>query len=178
MHSTHTTDKIINIIIKHADWLTEWGMLRVRACFMKERDKERERERERKKEGGRERERKREREWERVGNTKGGRITVLLTPCLTGLESAVWQLTIIVFICKTDYSKPVKQEVNGTVILPLLVFPGKRERIPRADWLTRVRACFMLARVRTPSSLVREREICYWIYFIAFNNSTIVIFIF
>jgi hypothetical protein len=29
------------------------------------------------------------------------------------------------FICKTDYSKPVKQEVNGTLILPLLVFPGK-----------------------------------------------------
>jgi hypothetical protein len=27
-------------------------------------------------------------------------------------------------ICKTDWSKPVKQEVNGTVILPSLVFPG------------------------------------------------------
>ncbi len=53
-----------------------------------------------------------------------GSITVLLTSCLTGLESAVWQLTIFVFICKTDYSKPVKQEVNGTMILPPLVFPG------------------------------------------------------
>ncbi len=41
-----------------------------------------------------------------------------MTSCLTGLESAVWQLTIFLFICKTDYSKPVKQEVNGTVILP------------------------------------------------------------
>jgi hypothetical protein len=30
-----------------------------------------------------------------------------------------------VFICKTDYSKPVKQEVNGTVILPSLVFPAQ-----------------------------------------------------
>ncbi len=40
------------------------------------------------------------------------------------MESAVWQLTIFVFICKTDQSKPVKQEVNGTVILPPLVFPG------------------------------------------------------
>jgi hypothetical protein len=30
------------------------------------------------------------------------------------------------FICKTDYSKPVKQEVNGTVILPTLVFPDER----------------------------------------------------
>jgi len=59
-----------------------------------------------------------------AGNTKGGRITVPLTSCLTGLESAVGQLTIFVFICKSDQSKPVKQEVNGTMILPPLVFPG------------------------------------------------------
>ncbi len=58
------------------------------------------------------------------GNTKGGRINVLLTSCLTGLESVVWQLTIFVFICETDKFKPVKQEVNSTVILPPLVFPG------------------------------------------------------
>jgi len=58
------------------------------------------------------------------GNTKGGSITVTLTSCLTDLESAVWQLTIFVFICKTDYSKPVKQEVNSTEILPPLVFPA------------------------------------------------------
>jgi hypothetical protein len=58
------------------------------------------------------------------GNTKGGSITVPLTSCLTGLESALWQLTIFVFICKTDLSEPVQQEVNGTVILPPLVFPG------------------------------------------------------
>jgi hypothetical protein len=42
---------------------------------------------------------------------------------LFGLESIVSQLTIFVFICNTDYYKPVKQEVNGTVILPPLVFP-------------------------------------------------------
>ncbi len=59
------------------------------------------------------------------GNTKGGSITVLMTSCLTGLESAVQQLTIFVFICKTDKSKPVKQEVSGTVILLPLVFPGQ-----------------------------------------------------
>ncbi len=41
-----------------------------------------------------------------IGNTKGGSITVLLTSCLTGLESAVWKLTIFVFICKIDLSKP------------------------------------------------------------------------
>jgi hypothetical protein len=33
------------------------------------------------------------------------------------------------FSCHTADSKPIKQEVNGTMILPLLVFPaeGKRE---------------------------------------------------
>jgi hypothetical protein len=36
------------------------------------------------------------------GNTKGGSITVLLTSCLTGLESAVCLLTNFVFICQTD----------------------------------------------------------------------------
>jgi hypothetical protein len=35
-----------------------------------------------------------------AGNTKGGSITVPLTSCLTGLESAVWQQTIFVFIFK------------------------------------------------------------------------------
>ncbi len=36
------------------------------------------------------------------GDTKGGSIAVPMTSCLTGLESAVCQLTIFVFICKTD----------------------------------------------------------------------------
>jgi len=36
------------------------------------------------------------------GNAKEGCITVPLTSCLTGLESAVWQLTLFVFICETD----------------------------------------------------------------------------
>jgi len=62
---------------------------------------------------------------EKPGNAKGGSVSVPLTYCLTGLESAAWQLTIFVFICKTDQSKPVKQEVNSTVILPPLVFPGE-----------------------------------------------------
>ncbi len=35
-------------------------------------------------------------------NTKVGSITVPLTSCLIGLESAVRQLTIFVFICITD----------------------------------------------------------------------------
>ncbi len=59
------------------------------------------------------------------GNTKGGSITVPLTSCSTVLESAVWQQTIFVFICKANLSKPVKQEVNSTVILPPSVFHGQ-----------------------------------------------------
>jgi len=37
-----------------------------------------------------------------AGNTKGGSITVPLTSCLTGLESAVLQTFFFVFICETD----------------------------------------------------------------------------
>jgi hypothetical protein len=36
------------------------------------------------------------------GNTKGGSITVPLTTCLSGLESAVWQLTIFLFAKQFD----------------------------------------------------------------------------
>jgi hypothetical protein len=57
--------------------------------------------------------------WTEPGNIKGGSITVPLTSCLTGLEWAVWQLKFFVFIWKMDKCKPVKQEVNSTVILPL-----------------------------------------------------------
>ncbi len=35
---------------------------------------------------------------------------------------------------------------------------SERERSTHADCLTRVRACFLLARVRTPSSQVRQKE--------------------
>ncbi len=58
----------------------------------------------------------------KAGNTKGGSVIVPLTSCLTGLESDVLLLAILAFIFKTDESKPVKQEVNCTVILPPLVF--------------------------------------------------------
>ncbi len=37
-------------------------------------------------------------------NTKGGSITVPLISCLTGLESAVWQLTIFVLFIGSDIS--------------------------------------------------------------------------
>ncbi len=51
------------------------------------------------------------------GNTKGGSITVPLTTCLTGLDWSVLQIKTKIVSCHTADSKPVKQEVNGTVIL-------------------------------------------------------------
>ncbi len=35
--------------------------------------------------------------WDAAGNSKGGSITVPFTSCLTGLESAVWQLNYLGF---------------------------------------------------------------------------------
>jgi len=58
-----------------------------------------------------------------AGNTKGGSIIVQLTSCLTCLES-VLQIKTKIVSCHTADSKPVKQEVKGTVILSPLVFPG------------------------------------------------------
>jgi hypothetical protein len=54
-----------------------------------------------------------------AGNTEGGSITVPLTSCLTGLDWSVLQIKTKIVICHIADSKPVKQEVNGTVILPL-----------------------------------------------------------
>ncbi len=58
------------------------------------------------------------------GNTKGGSIIVPLTSCLTGLDQSVLQMKTIIVSCHTVVSKPVKMEVNGTLILPPLVFPA------------------------------------------------------
>ncbi len=58
------------------------------------------------------------------GNTKRGSITVPLTSCLTGLDSSVLQIKTKIVSRHTADSKPVKQDVNGTVILPPLVFPA------------------------------------------------------
>jgi hypothetical protein len=52
-------------------------------------------------------------------------ITVLLTSCLTGLDYSVLEIKTKIVCCHTANSNPVKQEVNGTVILPPLVFPGR-----------------------------------------------------
>ncbi len=61
-----------------------------------------------------------------AGNTKGGSITVLLTSCLTCLDQPVLQIRTKIVGYNTADSKPVKQEVNCTVILPPLVFPADR----------------------------------------------------
>jgi hypothetical protein len=42
---------------------------------------------------------------------------------LTGLDKSVLQIKSKIVSCHTVNSKPVKQEANGTVILPPLVFP-------------------------------------------------------
>ncbi len=60
--------------------------------------------------------------WPVLGNTKEGSITVPLTSCLTGLDLSVLQIKTKIVRCHTADSKPVKQEVNCTVILPPLVF--------------------------------------------------------
>ncbi len=57
------------------------------------------------------------------GNTKGGSITVPLTSCLTSLDQSVLAIKTKNVSCHRADSKPVKQGVNCTVILPSLVFP-------------------------------------------------------
>ena len=57
-------------------------------------------------------------------NTKGGSITVPLISCLTGLDLSVLQIKTKIVSCHIPNYKPVKQEVNGTVILSPLVFPA------------------------------------------------------
>jgi hypothetical protein len=64
------------------------------------------------------------RQCRKQGILKGGSINVPLTSCLTGLDWSVLQIKIKIVSCHTADTKPVKQEVNGTVILPPLVFPA------------------------------------------------------
>ncbi len=54
---------------------------------------------------------------------------------MTGFDLSVLQIKTKIVSCRTADSKPVKQEVNGTVILPPLVFPaaGKSRAYPRGE---------------------------------------------
>ncbi len=45
---------------------------------------------------------------------------------MTGLDSSVLQIKTKIVSSHTADSKPVEQEVNRTVLLPPLVFPGQR----------------------------------------------------
>ncbi len=63
------------------------------------------------------------------GILKGESITVPLASCLTGLEKSVLQIKIKIVSCDTADYKLVKQEVNGTVILPPLVFPASTHKL-------------------------------------------------
>jgi hypothetical protein len=54
----------------------------------------------------------------------------MLTSRLTGLGKSGLQIKIKIVRCHIADSKPVKQEVNGTVILPPLVFPGDLLAMP------------------------------------------------
>ncbi len=58
-------------------------------------------------------------------NTKEGSITALLTSCFTRLDQSVLQIKTKIGSCHVADSKPVKQEVNGTVILPPFSIPCK-----------------------------------------------------
>jgi hypothetical protein len=64
-----------------------------------------------------------------------GAITVQLTSCLSGLDLSVLQIKTKIVSCHTADSKPVKQELNGTLILPPLVFPGLTIIYPCTDML-------------------------------------------
>jgi hypothetical protein len=57
-----------------------------------------------------------------------------LTSCLTGLDYSVLQIKTKIVSCHTTYSKPIKQEVNGTAILPPLVFPATADLINVMNW--------------------------------------------
>jgi hypothetical protein len=57
------------------------------------------------------------------GNTKGQSFTLPLTSCLTCLDEPVLQMKTKNVSCNTADSKHVKQEVNGTMLLPPSVFP-------------------------------------------------------
>jgi hypothetical protein len=50
-------------------------------------------------------------------------VIVPLTSCLTGLDLSVLQIKTKIVSSHTTDSKPVKQEVNGTIILTPFVFP-------------------------------------------------------
>jgi hypothetical protein len=81
------------------------------------------------------------------GNTKVRSITVPLTSSLTGLDKSVLQIKTKLVGCHTADSKSVKQVVNGTVILPLLVIPEQTHSLYYvAVLITTIKSFFFLQR--------------------------------
>jgi hypothetical protein len=73
---------------------------------------------------------------------------------LTGLDKYVLQITTKFVSCHTADSKAVKQEANGTVILPPLVFPASmcfQKQLSLTSWLI-----FNTAAVNYDRKLVYE----------------------
>ncbi len=74
--------------------------------------------------------------------SEGGSFPVPLTSCLTSLDWSVLQIKTKIVSSHTADSKPVKQEVNCTVIPPRLVFPGRSNTLnfsnahAHSRWLT------------------------------------------
>jgi hypothetical protein len=53
--------------------------------------------------------------------------------------------------CHTAHSKPVKQEVNGTVKLPPLVFPGESLKVILSRVFNFKLGCFALEKAKVQS---------------------------
>jgi hypothetical protein len=63
------------------------------------------------------------------GNTKGGSITVPLTSCLTGLESAVWLLTIVVYLQNRLIMKNENNYLNTNIYSHLETSDGQSSNL-------------------------------------------------
>ncbi len=85
-----------------------------------------------------------------------------LTSCLTCLDQPVLQLKTKFVSCHTADSKPVKKEVNQTVILPPLVFPAiiHQRRRRRSLCITPTPERFIGAENEIPFHLLHRRSPC------------------
>jgi len=63
------------------------------------------------------------------GNTKGGSITVPLTSGLTGLESAVWLLTIVVYWQNRLIMKNENNYLNSNIYSHLETYDGQSSNL-------------------------------------------------
>ncbi len=81
---------------------------------------------------------------------KGVSVTVSLTSRLTGLDQSVVQIKTKIVSTHTADSKPVKQELSVTMILPSLVFPA-------LTW----------------KRFARNKHVCHWQTFTAWKHSSL-----